>query len=415
MSDMIDGIAYASTTNVYDTLGYGVVTQILYFDQNGKQVADRSVFFNLGPASDYGVGGKTVNSDGTFSFTIIQPGGGGVPNPYTVESFSSAGILTREDVFTPIYITSPIGSFEGIAGYTDSYTLFNSTGAGSSGVINGSHYDTLETLYDTSGRAIEKEYVNDLNDTATVIGKQILVPPNPILAVPAAATATAGTALALKDISLADSWASLEAGTLALNIGVDSGTVSGTDSSGHAFTASPGMAAHLTGTLIQINRDLTGLSFTGQAGTAHIFFQIYDQAGVQSSAQEMVTVAKASAAGASTPDPVLTGITQLSIAAGTPFVLNGVSFSDPWAAGHAGTLALNITTSLGTLSDTGGNVTGNGTAALHAVGTVEQIEYDLAGLILTSSRTGTANVQISVYDQAGIEATHLIGVTLHAA
>ena len=34
-SGTIDGISYASSENIYDTLGYGVVTQTLYFDQNG--------------------------------------------------------------------------------------------------------------------------------------------------------------------------------------------------------------------------------------------------------------------------------------------------------------------------------------------------------------------------------------------
>jgi len=410
----IDGIAYASSKNVYDTLGYGVVTQTLYYDQSGTQVADRSLFFDFGPPAYIGVGPKTVNADGSFSVEFTSPGsGGGFPKGYALDTFSSAGILTRQDDVTPIYITSPDGSFVGTAGTTDSYTLFNATGPGSSGQINGAWYDMVATLYDTHGQAIEKDYYNDLHAEQAIIARQVLVSPDPVFTVPAAATASAGAAQPLPDISLTDEWAGLNPGTLALIITVDSGTLSGWDDSGHPFSVTAGGAAHFTGTLSQLNADLDQLSLTAQAGTAHVTFQVYDQAGTTASAQETVTVGPASAGNASTPAPILTGVTQISAATGTPLSLGGITFSDPWAAGHAGTLALTVTTTFGTLSDANGNVPGSG-ASLHAVGTVDQIDSDLAGLILTASQAGTASVKVAIYDQAGLEATHLVGVTVHA-
>lgn len=413
-SGTIDGISYASSEDVYDTLGYGVVTQILYFDQSGAQVADRQLFFNLSPATDYGVDAKTVNPDGTFSFEIQTPGGTGIPNPYVVDTFSSAGILIREDSYTPVYVSSGV-SFEGIAGNIHSQTVYDSTSPSSSGIINGAYYDTVETVYNTSGQAIEIQYLNDLHDTATVVGTQVLASPDPIFAVPAAATATAGAPQALIDIGLADDWAGLHPGTLALNVSVDSGTISGFDQSGNAFTLSAGMTERFTGTLAQINADLGDLTFTGsQTGTAHVTFQAYDQAGIQASATETITVGGAGPATA--PNPVLTGISQASVAVGSPLILNNITATDPWAAAHAGSLALTVTTNLGTLTDVNSaeGVTGNGTAALRATGSLSQIDNDLAGLVLNATQAGTANVEFALYDQAGLEATHLVGVTMHA-
>ena len=409
----IDGVSYSSTQTVYDTLGYGVVTEFLYFDQTGKQVAERGLYY-LSPTG-YGIGAKTVNSDGTFSFEVTNPGShGGFAQGYSVDTFSSAGIWIRDDVYTPIYIY-PSAPYEGISGYSDSYTLVNAVGPGSSGTINGSYYDMVESQYDAGGHLTEKDYLYDLNGASTLVAKQVYAVPNPVLTLPGAATATAGTALALAGISLSDDWAAINPGTLALIISTDSGTVSGTDTAGNPYSASAGKAAHLTGSLGEINADLSRFAFTGQTGTAHVTFHIYDQAGAETSAQETITV---SGAGSTTaPDPVLTGSTQLSATAGTALALSGIILSDPWASTHAGTLALNVATSLGTLNginDNGQALTGSGTAALHAVGTLAQINADLADLLLTSSQAGTANVRIEVYDQAGIEAVHVVGVTVHA-
>jgi len=410
----IDGISYASSKDVYDTLGYGVVTQILYYDASGAEVADRRLFFDLGDNIPVGIGPKTVNSDGTFSFNIYEPGGGGYPQGHTQDTFSSAGILIRQDNYVPIFITSPSGTYEGTAGDSDSVTLINASGPGSSGKINGSYYDMVQTVYDSTGHAVENDYFNDLNATQTQVGRQILATPNPVFALPAAATAVAGTAQPLPGITLSDDWAGLNPGSMALIISVDSGTLSGYDDNGNPFIIAAGKPMEFTGTLVEISNDLNLLSFTGQAaGTAHVTLKVYDQAGVTGSAQETITVGAASSGGASTPNPAITGVTQISTATSTPLSLNGVTFTDAWAAAHAGTLALSVTTNFGSLSDVNGNATGSG-AAVHAVGNATQIENDLAGLVLTASQTGTATVQYTIYDQAGVEATHIVGVTVHA-
>lgn len=399
-SGTIDGVSYASSKNVYDPVGDGIVTDILYYDQAGTQVADRTVFawppFASGP--------KTVNADGSFSITITPPPSeGGVSNGYLLETFSNSGFWQREDVYSPIF-----NSQGGLTGYEEtSYTVAKVIGPGSSGSIDGAFYDRVLTSYTPDGRAIDTTYQYDLNGATKVVATQYF--PNPILTVPQTGTATAGTSEALRYFSVSDLWAANHPGSLALTISTDAGTVSGNDGAGHSFSATAGSGAHLTGTLAQINADLASLSFIDPAaGTAHITFTVYDQAGVSSTKQDTITVSGSGSGGS--PNPVVGGPSSATIPADAQIhTLTGITFSDPWAANHAGSLALNVFTTLGTVSAS----TQNGTN-LHLTGTYSQIASDLAYLGLASNQAGSGTVRIEVYDQAGVEAVHLIGVTAHA-
>jgi Ca2+-binding RTX toxin-like protein len=91
-----------------------------------------------------------------------------------------------------------------------------------------------------------------------------------------------------------------------------------------------------------------------------------------------------------------------------------VSISDLWAAANPGTLALNITTTAGTVSmkDASGNlVAGSGTSAISVSGTLSQLNADLSTLSYTAG-SASASVTVDVWDQAGVEATKAIGVTV---
>ena len=411
----IDGISYASTRYVYDSSGTGAVTDILYFNASGAQVADRFII-GLNPMYS---NLKTINADGTFTLKEIPPGAnGGQPKPYTLETFSGAGIWQREDVYdTPIFI-DPNNPNGGISGYTESnYTRVNALGAGSSGTINGSYYDTVEAHYNAAGQLTETDYLFDLNGSPVIVAKQVAgtgTTPNPVITVPASpVAAVAGVPQTLAAVTVTDNWAQNHPGSLALNISVDEGSLTVMAGTGNPLTATPGSAIHISGTLSQLNADLAQMTFDGTPGTAHITFQVYDQAGVQSSAQEILNVS----ASTPSPNPVITGPAQLTGTVGTPLALSGLGFTDPWAAGHAGSLALNVSTSFGTLTGTNGSgqaLAGSGTASLHATGTVAQIDADLTHLALNAAQAGAGSVSIEIYDQAGIEAVHLIGVTAHA-
>lgn len=403
-SGSIDGIAYASSKNVYDGNGDGIVTEILYSDASGHQVADRSVFV----LPFFATGPTTPNPDGTFSLKIYPPGGqGGIDQDYNVETFSHAGIFQREDVYSPVYI-DPSNPGGGVSGYIETaYTVANVI-LGSSPTLNGAYYDEVQTHYTGSGRVFEIDYLNDLNNTATVVARTY--EPNPVLSLSPAATASAGAATPLY-VSLSDPWAANHAGSLALTISVDAGTVSGTDAAGHPFSVTAGSAVHLTGTLAQINTDLGSLSFMDQtSGTAHLSVTVYDQAGVSASKQEAITVS------GSSPPPAtgLSGPTSLTIPADTLLHGLNVTYYDAWAAAHAGSLALNATTTLGTLTDVvaGHSMTGT---SLHLTGSYAQIEADVSGLALTASQAGNGSVRIEVFNQAGVESVHVIGVTAQAS
>ncbi len=114
------------------------------------------------------------------------------------------------------------------------------------------------------------------------------------------------------------------------------------------------------------------------------------------------------------PDPVLKTPASETIAAGATSAITGVSLSDPWAAAHAGGLALNVTTSGGTVSMTNGSGTvlsGSGTSAIHASGTLAQINADLATLSYTAG-SSNATLSVNVWDQSGAQATNSIGATI---
>lgn len=119
---------------------------------------------------------------------------------------------------------------------------------------------------------------------------------------------------------------------------------------------------------------------------------------------------------APTPNPVVTVPASETVAADATVAVAGVSVSDPWAASTPGSLALNVTTTEGTVAmkDASGNlVAGSGTSGIHLSGTLAQINADLATLSYTAG-TANASVTVDVWDQAGVEATKLIGVTVTA-
>lgn len=119
---------------------------------------------------------------------------------------------------------------------------------------------------------------------------------------------------------------------------------------------------------------------------------------------------------ASAPDPVVTVPATQAAAANQNLAISGASLSDAWAADHPGTLALNVTTSGGTVSmtDANGNaVPGSGTSGIHTSGTLAQINAELAGLSYNPGSNG-GSVTVDVWDQSGAEATKSFAVSVSA-
>ena len=106
--------------------------------------------------------------------------------------------------------------------------------------------------------------------------------------------------------------------------------------------------------------------------------------------------------------------TAQTATAGQDLAIGGASISDPWAANHPGTMALNVTTSGGTVSmeDANGNaLPGSGSGAIHVSGTLAQLNADLAGLTYNPGSNG-GSVAVDIWDQAGVEATKSFAVTV---
>jgi Ca2+-binding RTX toxin-like protein len=89
----------------------------------------------------------------------------------------------------------------------------------------------------------------------------------------------------------------------------------------------------------------------------------------------------------------------------------GVSVADAFAASNPGSMALNVSAGSGFI--TMGNLPGSGTHSISVSGSLAQINADLASLSYTAPSTGGVDsITIDVWDQAGIEATKGIGITV---
>jgi hypothetical protein len=93
------------------------------------------------------------------------------------------------------------------------------------------------------------------------------------MALPAALSVDTGQHLALPAISISDSWAANNSGSMALNLSVDQGSLS---LAGHT-----GASIQLTGSLAQLNTDLASLAFSApaSAGAATLTLNVYNQSG----------------------------------------------------------------------------------------------------------------------------------------
>jgi hypothetical protein len=104
--------------------------------------------------------------------------------------------------------------------------------------------------------------------------------------------------------------------------------------------------------------------------------------------------------------------------AGQTLAISGLSISDPWAATRAGSLALNLTATAGTISatdSTGHVLAGSGTSAIHVSGSLATLNADLAHLTFSSSTVGTSKLTVDVWDQGGVEAKSAISIAVQSA
>ena len=91
----------------------------------------------------------------------------------------------------------------------------------------------------------------------------------------------------------------------------------------------------------------------------------------------------------------------LTIDTAQNLAVTGVSISDAWAAGNAGTMALNLSVDQGSLS-----IAGHSGASLQLTGTLAQLNADLASLDFSApASAGPATLTVNVYNQSGYSLT----------
>jgi hypothetical protein len=115
--------------------------------------------------------------------------------------------------------------------------------------------------------------------------------------------------------------------------------------------------------------------------------------------------------------PQITAPNSIGIAVGASGNVVGVSLADLFAAGNAGTLALNLNVSSGTIGtkDSSGNkLPGSDTASLALSLSWGQIAPALSNIYYSAPLVaGTAAISVNIWDQAGNQATQITKVIIH--
>ena len=287
---------------------------------------------------------------------------------------------------------------------------------GTSSIKTWSNVSSVQVSVPDHPVLLEIEGVSASAGTAKTVPPPAPTPPSPSdlsLTLPAPQTVTAGTTHAIAGISVSDAWAASNPGTMAVNVWDDAGD--GTISvPGHAASGS----LTISGTLAQVNAALAALSFTAgsKPGSDGITVDAWNQAGVEQTQTITVTIG---AAPPTPTGPVITAPAIESVTTGTTTTIAHVSVADAFAAANPGTMALNLNADSGTIGIThavGASIAGLGTEAVTVAGTLAQINADLANLSYTAStKSGSDSISVNVWDQAGLDSTATIEVTVKAA
>ena len=198
----------------------------------------------------------------------------------------------------------------------------------------------------------------------------VLGTPGPVISGPDAQTVFTGVPAALGPLMIEDP--EVGNGTLNVEVSDSSGTLSDTSAGAGTVSGSGTNTLTLAGDLDDINTMLVSLAYSAaSAGSDTVTLTVTDANNATVSESVEVTTV-------SVPytTPVVNTPAQETIVLNTPSALGGVSISDPYAESTGQQLAVEIKSSAGTLSATGGpggSVTGQGTNDQTITGTVQQI------------------------------------------
>ncbi len=234
------------------------------------------------------------------------------------------------------------------------------------------------------------------------------------VAVPGAQTLAAGATLAVGGVSINDPWAASAGGSMALNVYDTAGTIT---IAGHTYGPGGGKVGGgmLSGTEAQLNADLATLAYTAgaSAGADTLSVDVWNQAGVE--VTQTIAIAVTQPAPVS---PELSVPASETLMAGTSLAVKGVAINDPGAATAAGTMSLNVYDTAGTITIAGHTYgPGGGKVAGGMLsGTEAQLNADLATLAYKAgAKAGSDTLTVDVWNQAGVETTRTIPITITTA
>jgi hypothetical protein len=398
------GAAVSQTfvNNVLTLTNAGGQTETLYFDPNanynGENIAynangDLTVASNLATTAPLTASVSAGAVSSIAGISIVDPGETGT---VTEVLSDSSGLLSAN--------TSGTGGGGTITGAgTTTLTI-----AGTLAQVNA---DLATLTYQAGAAGSDSIAVATSDDRGGSTDNTIAVTVNSQLATaaPTSVSGLAGTAIAVSGISVSDPGVSAldltvalsdSAGLLSVNAGVSGG--------GGTITGEGTTALTMTGTVAQIDADLSTLSYqAGAAGSDVIDVATSDTTGASNTNQIDITIATQLATSAPA---------SISGLAGTAIAVSGISVSDPGVTGPDVTVALSDSAGLlsvnASVAGGGGTIGGEGTTALTMTGTVAQIDAELATLSYQAGAAGSDVIDVVTSDTTGASNNNEINVTI---
>jgi hypothetical protein len=228
----------------------------------------------------------------------------------------------------------------------------------------------------------------------------------------------------LAGVSISDAWGGAHAGSMVLNLTAGHDALEMSNGSS-VQTVAAGKTLTVTGTLAQLNADLATLDYVGgaSASTDSITVDVWNQGGVESTKTLIVDLVAATSTSTSSSGSTTTPLSASDLAVTVPITspsvhttayssITGVSISDAWAAGHSGSMALNLSVLHGTIEISNGTSTVSG-AAVHLTGTLAQLNADLQTLHYEATAlVGIDTLSVNVWNQGGVSVTHALALTI---
>ena len=237
----------------------------------------------------------------------------------------------------------------------------------------------------------------------------------PTLSEPASETVATGGTVAVSG-SYSDSFAQSNSGAMYVEAIATGGTLYATGASGNAAPGSGTDSIKWSTDYNDVNAVLSSLKFVAgsNAGSGSIYFEVWNQAGVESSDTVPVSIT----GGGVGSGPALNEPASETVTAGGTIAVAG-SYSDSLAQNNSGLLYLGISDSSGTLTAenaAGQAVAGSGTNHIGLSADYVDVNAILASLHYTAGATpGSDTISFDVWNQAGAETTGATTVTIDAA